>query len=124
MKNILISRICYLTIICFVGLSPIAYLRAQQAVAVTPEVKADLKQRLAADKNMEIPQSLAPNKLWRQRCNSKGGNLSDGITPEDACNSIAVDELLGKEPANIEGYAVWVQSLCRRSYLQPLLSLI
>jgi hypothetical protein len=86
MKYTTISRICCLTIICFVGFSPIAYLRAQQAVTVTPEVKADALRRLDLSRSAQIPQSMV-NKdgLWLRICN-KGAKPSDPGNQEYACS--------------------------------------
>jgi hypothetical protein len=94
MKNILMSRICCLTIICFFGISPTAYLRAQQAVDVTPEVKADTLRRLELAKSWLIPSSDdwinptdAPKgniKEARNLCN-KGPHGSDDETQQAGC---------------------------------------
>ena len=94
MKNILIFRICCLTIICFVGFSPTAYLRAQQAVAVSPEVKADTLQRLELARTWIIPSSdewIKPTdwpkgniKEARNLCN-RGPHGSDVETQQAGC---------------------------------------
>ena len=86
MKNILISRICSLTIICFLGFSPIAYLHAQQAVTVTPDVKADALRRLDLSRSAQISQRMVDKDgLWLRICN-KGPKPSDQGTQEEACS--------------------------------------
>lgn len=79
MKNIPISRICCLTIICFLGFSPVAYMRAQQAVTITPEVKTDVLDRLETARNFQVSKPSSGDggykKMVMRICNQgpKGG---------------------------------------------------
>jgi hypothetical protein len=98
MKNTLIFSICCLTIICFCGISPTAYLRAQQAVVVTPEVKADTIRRLEFAKTWEMPKqsgfvstkNAVGEKTYRNICNGKPDKHFQA-TQVDACSSYMND---------------------------------
>ena len=91
MKNLQLARIFSSMIICVVGFSPIAYLHAQQAVTVTPEVKADALRRLDLSRSAQVPQRMVDKDgLWLRICN-KGPKPSDPGTQEEACSRFLIE---------------------------------
>jgi len=80
------TQICVLILVCACGFASPLVVRAQQAVTVTPEVKADALRRLDLSRSAQIPQSMV-NKdgLWLRICN-KGPKPSDPGNQEEACS--------------------------------------